>query len=106
MAGQNTEGRETPWWEKLGFGSLDEFWESQRPRRRRNRNRIPGPALPEASRPDRRRSARSRTSQVNVKLTASDHADLKRAAELYGVAPATMAQLLVNRGVRAVLDGE
>jgi len=42
--------------------------------------------------------------QVNVRLDASKYRDLCAAADLYGVAPTTMARMLVRRGTRAVLD--
>jgi hypothetical protein len=41
---------------------------------------------------------------VNVKLTARDHDALVDAARRYGVAPATLAQMLVNRGLAAVAE--
>jgi hypothetical protein len=37
---------------------------------------------------------------------AADYEALVRAARLYGARPTTLARLLVNRGVRAVLDRE
>jgi hypothetical protein len=45
-----------------------------------------------------------RTRQVNVKLRRSEGSDLDRAARIYGLAPSTLARLLVNRGVKAILD--
>jgi len=51
---------------------------------------------------DRRR--RTYTRQVCVRLSAAQHAELSSAADLYGVAPGTMARMLVRRGARAVLD--
>lgn len=57
---------------------------------------------PGLHRPDENLRAR----QVNVKLTDEDYEKLQRAARIYGVRPATMAQLLVNRGLRAVLEGD
>jgi hypothetical protein len=45
-----------------------------------------------------------RSRQVNVKLRRSEGADLDRAARIYGLAPSTLARLLVNRGVKAILD--
>jgi hypothetical protein len=53
---------------------------------------------------DQDRQTRTFTRQVSVKLTAGQHAELRRAADLYGVAPGTMARILVRRGSRAVLD--
>jgi hypothetical protein len=42
--------------------------------------------------------------QVNVRLSPYHYRDLCAAADLYGVAPTTMARMLVRRGTRAVLD--
>ena len=42
--------------------------------------------------------------QVNVRLDRDKYRDLCEAADLYGVAPTTMARMLVRRGTRAVLD--
>lgn len=44
------------------------------------------------------------TRQVGVRLSGAQHAELSAAADLYGVAPGTMARILVRRGARAVLD--
>lgn len=55
-----------------------------------------GDGLPEYLRPRRR--------QVNVKLRDGEGADLDRAAKIYGLAPTTLARLLVNRGVAAILE--
>lgn len=53
---------------------------------------------------DRNRRRRTYTRQVCVRLSAAQHAELSNAADLYGVAPGTMARMLVRRGARAVLD--
>ena len=45
-----------------------------------------------------------RDRQVNVRLDPRRYRDLCKAADLYGVAPTTMARMLVRRGVLAVLD--
>jgi hypothetical protein len=99
-------------WEREGFGSLEEFMDEYRaswerigwsPRKRR-RDDLPEPSLPDGQVPAQRLARRDR--QVNMRLTGDDHAKLEEAAKLYGVRPATMAQLLVNRGVRAVLERE
>ena len=51
---------------------------------------------------DRRR--RTYTRQVGIRLSHSQYGELNHAADLYGVAPGTMARMLVRRGSRAVLD--
>lgn len=55
-------------------------------------------------REDQDRRLPTYTRQVGVKLSASQHGELSAAADLYGVAPGTMARILVRRGARAVLD--
>jgi hypothetical protein len=44
--------------------------------------------------------------QVSVRLRPSDFERLRRAAELYGVRPTTLARMMVIRGIRAILDAE
>jgi hypothetical protein len=44
--------------------------------------------------------------QVSVRLRPMDFDRLRRAADLYGVRPTTLARMMVIRGVRAVLDAE
>jgi hypothetical protein len=46
----------------------------------------------------------ARRHQVNVKLREHERAQLEQAARRYGVAPSTLARMLVNRGVKAILD--
>ena len=84
----------------------EEFWaEMQRSEELANpslrRRRAKATSLPQGEAPGRSR-LRTRSCQVNVKLTPDDHEALKEAAREYGVAPATMAQMLVNRGLEAV----
>lgn len=49
-----------------------------------------------------RRNPRDR--QVNIRLDYVRYGALVRAGDLYGVAPTTLARVLVNRGVEAVLN--
>lgn len=56
------------------------------------------------TREDQDRRVRMLTRQVGVRLSGSQYAELEGAASLYGVAPGTMARILVRRGARAVLD--
>jgi hypothetical protein len=53
---------------------------------------------------DRDRRRRVFTRQVGIRLSPEQYAELSRAAEIYGVAPGTMARMLVKRGSRAVID--
>ena len=52
---------------------------------------------------DQDRRVRSLTRQVGIRLSGSQYAELEGAAGLYGVAPGTMARILVRRGARAVI---
>jgi hypothetical protein len=44
--------------------------------------------------------------QVSLRLRPLDFDRLRRAADLYGVRPTTLARMMVIRGVRAILDAE
>jgi len=44
--------------------------------------------------------------QVSVRLRPRDFKRLRRAADLYGVRPTTLARMMVIRGVGAILDAE
>jgi hypothetical protein len=44
--------------------------------------------------------------QVGVKLRPVDYDLLTEAARLYGVAPSTLARMLVRRGAQAIIDRE
>ena len=47
---------------------------------------------------------RRREWQVNIRLGHERYATLKRAADIYGTRPTTMARILVNRGAEAVVN--
>ena len=101
-----------PYW--AGFDSPEAFFdhiEAERakvqfhlePRKRRI------PALDPLGRPQRGRATSPRKEarvvrQVGVKLTPGDYDMLVQAAELHGVAPSTLARMLVRRGAQAILD--
>ena len=44
--------------------------------------------------------------RVTVRMTPDLHAQLIRAAQLYGVPPTTLARMLINRGARAIVEEE
>jgi hypothetical protein len=44
--------------------------------------------------------------QVSVRLRPLDFQKLRRAADLYGVRPTTLARMMVIRGINAILDAE
>jgi hypothetical protein len=104
------------YWRSLGFSSQREFNKAFEHDQRRIgekwRRRRAAPAVPAASMPGDdiadipRVGRRKPVHQVRIKLRPDDYDALARAARLYGARPTTLARLLVNRGVRAVLDGE
>jgi hypothetical protein len=92
----------SPFFEANGFASRREFIDHMNEQREQLveewRTRLPTPRVPG------RELASSR--QVNVKLRGRDSSALDEAAALYGLAPTTLARLLVNRGVAAILGNE
>jgi hypothetical protein len=102
---------DVPFWERLGFDSWDAYMVYLR---RQQSMYDPPPPVEEAAattglpgeelgrlRP-RRREKRRR--QVNLKLLADEGAKLDRVAKVYGVPPATLARMLVNRGVQLIIE--
>jgi hypothetical protein len=78
-------------------------WDAPKPR-----PSVPTPSLPGAELADINRSASEMTASrpLGIRLRHSDYEQLACAAELYGVAPSTLARMLVGRGARAILDRE
>jgi hypothetical protein len=64
---------------------------------------LPGDEVGEIGAPP---AVETRSRQINVKLRVEEGEKLDKAAWIYGLAPSTLARLLVNRGVRAILDRE
>jgi hypothetical protein len=88
-------------------------------RERKKRERDPGIWLPGSDDLDQERSLPDRETrfsrdtyggrgnpQVSVRLRPLDFDRLRRAAELYGVRPTTLARMMVIRGVGAILDAD
>jgi hypothetical protein len=113
--GSSTEVSEGSYWRGLGFSSFEEFLEGLEAdqtrlnelywgRRRRDPPpaSLPGGEIGDVGKVRRRKPVR----QVGIKLRPADYEALASAAFLYGVRPSTMARLLVNRGVRAVLESK
>jgi hypothetical protein len=48
--------------------------------------------------------ARKDYKQVGVRLSWEQYGALERAAKIYGVAPTTMARMLIKRGAEAVVE--
>ena len=110
---EDEEADEDPYWRRLGFSSSREFLDGLEAHQSKldqwfQRFRsgdppaasVPGDEIGELGVVTRRAPVR----QVGIKLRPADYAALANAAFLYGVRPSTMARLLVNRGVRAVLE--
>ena len=101
-----------PFWKRLGFDSHDEYMRDLRRRQALYFPLGPGAEVPEpripgeevAHVPVEPRELRRRGRQVNFKLRDSEAEDLDRAARIYGVRRATLARMLVNRGVKAILE--
>ena len=72
------------------------------------RRHIPTPDIPTGSEiaGSEASTGRAAVRQVGVKLRALDYELLVRAAELCGVAPSTLARMLVRRGAQAIVDRE
>jgi hypothetical protein len=125
--------KESEYWERRGFSSLEEFLEETeadwdrvngrtpppplrsvdgRPptildiltrRRKPPRSELPIAEIPEAN-PPRPRRATTKVRQVCVKLTDEGYESLAEAAAIYGVRPSTLARMLVHRGAGAVIE--
>ena len=103
------------WWTGYGFASLGDYlrevdagWERigwSRKRAKRSEVPVPDPPGVSASVPAPQRLREQRGRQVGVRLDASGYRALCEAARIYGVAPSTMARLLVHKGaVKIVSD--
>jgi hypothetical protein len=115
--GEGQQAEDPLGWASDDYASLDAFIErileerakvqggldGARPRAEIPAPSLPGPELGGLRRPSSE-SAASR--QVGIRLKSFDYELLARAAELYGVAPSTLARMLVRRGARAILDRE
>ena len=102
---------EVPFWKRGGFESFQAYLDEQErlrdlyePRRSRRRSfaELPRDELGELKVP--RNPPRSH--QVNVKLRIAEWFDLCEAARDFGVAPSTLARLLVSRGIEVLASRE
>jgi hypothetical protein len=110
---EEAEGERKPYW--AGFESPEAYFDhilAERAKVQRylepqpRRRQIPTPDFPggdeiAGSGGLARRQAAVR--QVGVKLRPVDYDLLAQAAELYGVAPSTLARMLVRRGAQAII---
>jgi hypothetical protein len=104
------EGYKRKFWEPLGFDSFNDYL------RYMNRMQTLYTPLPRGTRvptpkgietpgdPDVRPRPELRRRQVNIKLREAEGEALDRAARIYGLSPATLARVLVNQGVAAILE--
>jgi hypothetical protein len=98
------------WWTRYGFESLGEYLrESETGRVRtwappKHKKTLPVPKLPEdvTQLPAPKRSGRRH--QVATRLNDEGYEALVKAARIYGVAPSTLARLLIHRGAMAVVE--
>ena len=98
---------EEPFWQRGGFESFQAYLDEQQrlkdlyePRRstRRSFAQLPRDELGDVRVP----YEEPRTHQVNVKLRMEEWYALRDAATDFGVAPTTLARLLVSRGIEAI----
>jgi hypothetical protein len=107
-------GERSPYW--AGFESPEAFFDHIEAERakvqgyldpRRRLRQIPTPDFPgddEIAGPWRLARQQAAVRQVGVKLRPVDYDLLAQAAELCGVAPSTLARMLVRRGAQAIVD--
>ncbi len=100
-----------PFWQRLGFESFRAYLDDLNRLRALYEPLPKGSPIPVAGMPGDDvgdvkppPAIAPRVRQVNVKLRVDEGEDLDRAARIYGLAPATLARALVNRGVRAVFE--
>jgi hypothetical protein len=98
------------WWTNYGDRSLGEYlresqegpvrtWSPPKPKRS-----IPVPEAPEPGPPPPQPNRLGRRRQVAARLDGEGYKALVEAARIYGVAPSTMARLLIHRGALAVVE--
>jgi hypothetical protein len=109
------EGRMEPsegWWNDYGFDSFGEYLKASRRESekvvalfsRRKRSAAPAAKLPGGGALPAKPSRGGRNRQVSIRLDDTGFDALQRAARIYGVAPSTMARLLVQKGAQQALD--
>jgi hypothetical protein len=115
-AGHGDSAEPQKFWERLGFESFRaymDYLQEQQSRRTifGGEPRVDLPSAdtqvpPETESPRPRSDPRPDVRQVGLKLAREDYDQLAEAAEAYGVAPTTLARMLVRRGVRAMLKAD
>jgi hypothetical protein len=63
---------------------------------------LPGTTLAEEAQTERQQQRK--VYRVGIRLSWSQHSKLENAAKLYGVAPTTLARMLINRGAEAIVN--
>jgi hypothetical protein len=100
------------WWTGYGFKSFGEYlrYSQTGPDRtfsfdaHRRRARIRAAKPPGGDPPPRGSAPTARSRQISIRLDEEGYEALSKAARMYGVAPATMGRLLVQRGARLALE--
>jgi hypothetical protein len=102
------------WWNNYGFASFGEYLKASNAEAkkvtalfsRRKRSQAPAAKLPDGAPPEARPVRAGRNRQVSIRLDDEGYEALTKAARIYGVAPSTMARLLVQKGAHlAAKDG-
>lgn len=106
-----TEGGRREFWKPLGFETFRDYinymnrmQDLYAPLPRTARPPAPEISELDTAQPQPPRPSYTRRRQLNVKLRDHEADALERAADIYGLRPATLARVLVNRGVDAVLE--
>ena len=73
---------------------------------RRKRSAAPAANLPRGAAPETRTARAGRNRQVSIRLDEHGYEALTKAAPIYGVAPSTMARLLVQKGAQQAVKDE
>jgi hypothetical protein len=102
------------WWNNYGFASFGEYMKTSRREAdkvadlfsHRKRSQAPAAKLPGGATPDGRPARGGRNRQVSIRLDDTGYEALVKAARIYGVAPSTMARLLVQKGAHLAVEDE
>lgn len=104
-------GGRREFWKPLGFETFQDYiahlnrmQDRFAPLPRTARPPAPDVSELDAGKVEPPRASQMRRRQVNVKLREHEAEALERAADIYGLRPSTLARVLVNRGVDAVLE--
>jgi hypothetical protein len=102
------------WWNDYGFASFGEYLKESHKEAekvaalfsRRKRSATPAAKLPPGAPPEAQPTRAGRNRQVSIRLDDAGYEALQAAARIYGVAPSTMARLLVQKGAQQAVEAE